>query len=165
MRIVFAMLINIAFIGGLALYMSHRDKSVMANPALLQKTQIAKKKYRLEITPAFVLQPDRFAIQDNSQKPALLSVRMGSNEILRRTESVEPGKSITVNVSGFVEGDNELYIQASPPTDDRYHALRVRILQDGQSMADTTFWAEPGMLISDAFYFHIGSTQNEAHHD
>ncbi|NJL07414.1 MAG: hypothetical protein HC900_03490 [Methylacidiphilales bacterium] len=155
MRIVFAMLINIVFIGGLALYMSHRDKYAAMNAAPL-KTYTAKKKYRLEITPAFALQPDPFTFTGNSsQKPALLSVKMGTTEVLRLTQPNQPGKAIFANISGLHKGDNELYIEASPPPDDICHALRVRILENSRPIADTTFWAEPGSLISDSFYFHL----------
>ena len=161
MRIVFAMLINIVFIGGLALCMSHRDKYVSVNAAPL-RTYAAKKKYRLEITPAFALQPDPFALRsDPSRKPALLSVRMGTAEVFRLTEPNEPGKSIFANISNLSVGDNELYIEATPPAGDLYHALRVRILENSRPIADTTFWAEPGSLISDSFYFHIRGEEHE----
>ncbi len=156
MRIMFAMLINIVFIGGLALYMSHRDKYAAVNAAPL-KTYTAKKKYRLEITPAFALQPDPFAFRkDSAEKPVLLSVKMGTEEVLRLTQPNQPGKPVFANISGLNMGDNELYIEASPPQDDICHALRVRILENSRPIADTTFWAEPGSLISDSFYFHIG---------
>lgn len=161
MRIMFTMLINIVFIGGLALYMSHRDKYAAVNTAPL-KTYTAKKKYRLEITPAFVLQPDLFALRmTNSEKPVLLSVKMGTTEVLRLTQPNQPGKPVFANISGLNMGDNELYIEASPPQDDICHALRVRILENSRPIADTTFWAEPGSLISDSFYFHIRGEEHE----
>lgn len=162
MRIFAAIFINIILIGGLALYMNHRDNKAPAEKTPTQTT-ISQGIFALEITPGFAPAPDPFALE--TDKPALLLVKTGSREILRKTESVEAGKPFRVeNIAGLAVGHNELYIQASPPSENNaHHALRVRVLENESPIADTTFWAPPGMGISDTLYFSIGKA--EAHHD
>lgn len=156
MRIVAAIFINILFIGGLALYMNHRDNKVPVEKTPIQTT-ISQGIFTLEITPGFAPAPDPFAL--STDPPALLLIKTGNREILRKTEGVEAGKPLRVEaLSGLAVGHNELYIQASPPSDDNaHHALRVRVLENETSIADATFWAPPGAGISDTLYFSIGS--------
>jgi len=51
MRIIIAVLINLIILGGLALYMNHRDAKAIVHDAPVP-TQTALGSYTLEITPA-----------------------------------------------------------------------------------------------------------------
>ena len=165
MRIFAAIFINIILIGGLTLYMNHRDNKAPVEKTPVQTT-ISQGVYTLEITPGFAPAPDPFALE--TDKPALLLVKTGSREILRKTESVKAGKLLRIeNLSGMVIGHNEIHIQASPPSEDNaHHALRMRVLENENPVADATFWAPPGMGINNTLYFSIGSEKKaEARHD
>ncbi len=81
---------------------------------------------------------------------------------------MKAGKLLRIeNLSGMVIGHNEIHIQASPPSEDNaHHALRVRVLENENPVADATFWAPPGMGINNTLYFSISSEKKaEARHD
>ena len=141
MRIISAVLIWIVFIGGLTLFIYYRDAAV-PSAAVVLEAKAAQGVYALEITTTFTLEPDPFAIQtdDEGRAPALL-VRLGSHEILRKTDRLEAGSIVRVEpLTGLVLGDNEIYLQASPPIEEigKNHAVRLQILLNNQKTIKAT---------------------------
>jgi hypothetical protein len=169
-RIFLAALIWLLFIGGLSLFMHHRDQAMVSSeaPAVIQK--IEKGNFALLITPTFAVEPDPFAIlaADDEKPPALL-VRIGDREILRKTDQIPAGAPIRLEpLTGLVFGDNEMYLEVSPPVEqaDRSHAVRVQIFQDDLPLAEKTFWSPAGGKVADTFRFALRAPdEKEDNHD
>jgi len=164
MRIFLAAFICITFIGGLGLYMSNRAVAVSIPQNNIQP-QTARAHYSLLVTTTFAIEPDPFAIQtDDSKPPAGLIVRLGNKEILRQTEQMEAGIPVIVTpLEGLVSGSNEIYLEASPPVDntDKSHAVRVQIMEDDFSIAEKTFWSQPGSKVADTMRFTIENQEKK----
>ena len=169
MRIALSLIIWIVLVGGLGLYVHHRDTKAMASGPTVE-IRTAKGSYTLEITTTFNIEPDPFALQTDDQgQPAALLVRMAGQEILRRTERLEAGTPLRLEpLSGLVEGTNEIYLEASPPLEqtDKSQAVRVRIISDGQPLSERTFWSLPGGKVADTWRFTLGGEKGkEGGHD
>jgi hypothetical protein len=70
-------------------------------------------------------------------------------------------------VTGVLEGDNEIFVQASPPVgeSDLEQGLRVKFFADGMLIADHTFWSSGGATISDSFSFDFPTGTGGDTHD
>lgn len=167
MRIPFVILVWIVLVGGLSLYMRHRDAHApVAGPGVT--LDIAEGRYALEVTPTFSAEPDPFALASDEGDSPAIAVRMRGREIVKAGDAVRPGVPIRVDdVQGFVAGDNEVLVEASPPggeTEQR-HFVHVRILRDGLPVAEETFWSEGGARVSGALRFSLlGSAEDEHGH-
>jgi hypothetical protein len=67
--------------------------------------------------------------------------------LLEETEPIEPGRPLRVaKIPEVVEGRNEFYLEAIPAENEvpREHAVRLRILQGQQVVAEQTLWSPPG---------------------
>ena len=164
MRIGLVAVIWVVLIGGMIVYLHHRDiPDLAAGTAIELRT--AEGNYVLEIITTFAVEPDPFALQvDQSEKPTALVVRLGGREILRRTDRLEAGTPIRVEpIVGVVEGTNEIYLEASPPLEQsaKSHAVRVRVLRDGRPVAEETFWSLPGGKVADIFRFVLVARQKK----
>lgn len=156
MRILASVAIWILFVGGLALYMNQSTPQAAAPQASRFQAQAARAAYHLEIFATFSAQPDPFALQVADEPPPALVVRLGGQEILRKSEGLAADQAVRAEDIPVVLGANELYIEASPPLDSpRYQAVQARILQDDQVVAQKSFWAAPGSRIADSFSFEI----------
>ncbi|MGE0084767.1 MAG: hypothetical protein AB7S75_10120 [Desulfococcaceae bacterium] len=164
MRIILAIMIWIIFAGGLALYMDYRNPapSNAENTVADSGTAFAsvnQKHYILEITPAFAAEPDPFALQtDPRMLPPALLVRMGNTEILRVTEPMEAGIPRRLElINSLTPGENEIWFEAFGRLEEyrTVHALRIRVLENKNTVADQTFWSEPGGNISGVLRFVI----------
>ena len=85
-------------------------------------------------------------------------MRFNGQELLRVTERVSAGDPLRIDpLPGAVVGRNELFLEAAPPIEqgNRAHAVRVRILRDGVTFAEKTFWSEPGSQLLADFSFTI----------
>ena len=142
MRPVFALLVAISILGGIKFYMEVRPRSQPVSVEIQQR--MAKGQFAVEVTLSFDAGPDPFAL-DVSDAPSVL-VRLAGADVLRRQDNVPAGQLLRVDdVTGVVAGDNEFLIQATPQAGaDRAHALRVRVLRDGNPIAQSTLWSEPG---------------------
>jgi hypothetical protein len=58
-------------------------------------------------------------------------------------------------------GRNEVFVQANPPEAalSRTHAVRLRVLRDGEPVAERTFWTEPGTPLSERFSLEVPAAQ------
>lgn len=156
MRIVAAILIWVVLVGGVSLYMERREQ-ITPPPEYVRPK--APGIYALDVTASFSVEPDPFAVQlDEKDAPVALLLRMGEKELVRRTEKLEAGSLVAVDpIEGVVVGKNEFYIEANPPTEqlNRSHAVRVRIQRDGETVADRTFWTDPGSKLATAFVLEV----------
>jgi hypothetical protein len=155
MRPFLAVIIWVVFIGGLGAYMQHREAAT-APKAQVQRH--AEGAFSLEITPTFALETDPFALQSGGVAPAVLSVRVNGNEVVRLTDPRQGQAAIRVEpVPGLVEGNNEFYVEANPPAGEAStaHAARMRIYRDGLPVADRVLWADAGARIAEAFQLTV----------
>jgi hypothetical protein len=164
MRPVLAVAIWIVIIGGLAGYMQVREQ---ARAVRTIEAKEASGTFALEVTISFPLEPDPFALRSGAEQPAALILKLNGSEILRVNERVDARKPITLDpVPHLHVGPNEFYIEANPPVDsiDRPYAVRVRLMRDGQSAMDRSFWAEPGARIADAFAVEVQEARAKEEH-
>lgn len=153
MRLVVAALIWVVLIGGLAAYMTHRNHRT--GKTLSHTMAEAPGTFALEVTPTFDLEPDPFALQTKGSGPAhALLVKVNGAEILKRSDRIQRGVPIVFEpVPSLSVGTNEVYLEANPPVGEanRAMAVRVRILRDGKTLADRSFWSDMGSKVSTTF--------------
>ena len=140
-----------------------REKPSEANLPEFNYTQ-ASAHYDLELTPTFSLEKDPFAL-NLDESPALV-VKLGDKELLA-LESVLAGESVLLEeVRGLVLGMNEFFIKATPSTADAAgaQALRVRLLQAGQPVAEETYWTGNGMPVKAVFRVALEESPKESGH-
>lgn len=167
MRIVWAAVVWIVFVGGLLSYMSQRGSAVEVLPETAV-VETAGDVYDLVLTTTFTAQPDPFALTAGDAPPAALQVRLGSQVLLRKTDGVLPGHPIRVPVeAGLVKGTNEIFIEVSPPLDsaDQAQAVHVEVQRGSLTVAEATYWAAAGGTIAETFRFHIEERQEETGDD
>ncbi len=168
-RVIMAAAVWVVIVGGVGLYMNRR---VDAPPVQAVETREAQGSYTLEVTPSFAAETDPFALTtDTSASPAALRVLVNGQVALERESEVAGGQPIRVDdVPGLIEGGNEFYVEANPPLSEgsRSHAVRVRILCDGEALAEHSLWSEEGGRIAATFRLAIeaaASQDKEADHD
>jgi len=156
MRPVLAVCVCFVLLGGLALFMSSKHegsgfRTVESKPAVGG--------FSLEITPSFTVEPDPFALRTSSgEQPAALIVKVNGREVLRREDRVEGGAPLVAqNITEMIEGENELYVEANPPLDqaNNAHAIRAKVVRDGEQIADRTLWSEPGVKLAATFRIQV----------
>lgn len=160
MRILLTAAIWVAFAGGVALFTARRDAR---GPVVSFERGPAKGVFAVEVTASFAASPDPFALDTGDVKAAGLVVRVNGVEAIR-SATVEPGVALRAEpVAAVVEGKNELFVEASPPQDQlsRRHAVRVRVLRDGEPVAERTFWSEPGSPVAAAFPLDVPAAPRE----
>jgi len=169
-RFILVALIWILCVGGVAFYMHARDadrETRTAGTAVAPES--AKARYKLELTLTFDAQPDPFALStDDSQSPSVASVRINDTPAAVLTEGTAPGEPwVKEDIPGIVVGTNELFLEATPPLEDPgiRHGIRVRLLENGQTVADRTFWNEGGSKVTGTLRFEIAPKKNEDDHD
>lgn len=165
-RILLVIVIWIVFVGGLAVYMRHREASAVGGPKTIV-LKAAAGNYTLEVTPTFSAAPDPFALQVDEAKPAAaLVVRLDTTELLRLSDTVEKGKTLRVEkIQGLVEGENEIFLQASPPTGEGRSFVQLRLLRDETPVAEEVFWSEGGLQVTGSLRYTIRPDTSEDHDD
>ncbi|HEY5672184.1 MAG TPA: hypothetical protein VIR78_00595 [Malonomonas sp.] len=158
MRFILTALIWLVVIGGLSFYIHQRDARIIPQAQAQISVAMTAADYLLEVTPTFGAEVDPFALLDEGQAPATLLVRLGGQNLYRGEEPLARGEILQIEpVSGLVEGNNELYFEASPPFEEAHlnHALRVRLLRGGVVQLDQTLWAEAGGKVSGTVLFQL----------
>jgi hypothetical protein len=152
MRPVLAVCVWIVLLGGLGLFMHSKHESGGFRSV---ESRPATGGFSLEVTPTFAVEPDPFALRTGpGEQPAALLVKVNGREVLRREDRVEGGAPLTAhNVTGMIEGPNELYLEANPPLEqaNKAHAIRVKVVRDSEQIADRTLWSEPGVKLATTF--------------
>lgn len=165
MRFALTALAWLLMFGGLGLYIQLRDRHRPAPIQAPARQVVTRQDFTLEITPTFSPEPDPFALQDPTTTAAPLVVRTAERELFRAAR-LEPGVPVRVHpVNGLVEGRNELYLQAQPPLSeaDRDHAVRVRLLRNGQVVVDQTLWGQSGANVAGTIPFTLSKVPEESH--
>lgn len=164
MRLVLTAVIWVVLVGGLALYMFNRTAVQSASELNLHTPS---GDFAVEVTTTFPLEPDPFALRsEGSDEAPALVVRVNGREVLRKTERVEPGEPIRVEpIPGFAQGANEVFVEANPRLDmaGRSQAVRVRVLQDTNVLADRSLWSDQGNRIAAAIAVNVDTRESKEH--
>lgn len=165
MRFLMALTTWIVFVGGLFGYTTWRDAKVPVGGAEAKMTIASEGAYSLEITPSFSLEEDPFALQTGSESAAPLELKLNGRLLPVPIENVRRGQPLKIDgIEGVVVGNNEIHLKASPPVGDTVldNCVRIRLLEEGAAVADTTIWGSRGALVSGTVAFTI--TEEEAEH-
>ncbi len=168
MRFALVAAVWLLFVGGVWFYMHTRD-ALRTQETFHEIAPVsADARYDVELTLTFDAQPDPFAlVSDDSEAPPVVTVRLNDRNVAEMREGLPPGTPwVQTNIDGVVVGANELYIEAIPPVEqtDVRHAVRLRILQDNEVLADRTFWSDGGANVTGVLGFEIAAGESEAHH-
>lgn len=167
MRFILTAVIWLVILGGLWSYTRQRAaaEAVVSfdNPGVEE----VKATYSLLLTPTFSLEPDPFALTSGDTGGAAVALRVNGVELPLAEESLQRGQTWTMQeVTGLVQGDNEIFIQASPPLAESglEHGIRIRLLKSGVATVDSTVWSEQGSLVTGSVHFELEPTRHEHDH-
>ncbi|MDZ4782317.1 MAG: hypothetical protein SGJ19_18890 [Planctomycetia bacterium] len=163
-RLIAAAAISFVILGGLALFMERRESrgsQTTANAPIA-----AAGDFSVDVTLSFTAaERDPFAVTvENSAKPPIVIVRLNGKELLSATEAPPAGELLKVDhVPGMAAGKNEFLVEADPPLAEanRAHAVRLRVLRDGQPIAEQTSWSEPGSRLVARFVLDVPADGRE----
>lgn len=166
MRFIAIIIIWVVLIGGLKLFLNHRQALI---PMQTLTRNHATGQYRLELTSTFTAKEDPFALQvtENSTSSAVV-IQLGGKNLFPANRSIEAGKALEITpLPDLVVGLNEFYIEANPPTDQaqQSQALRLRLFQDDHLIDQKSFWSEPGGRLAGTFTVTIAETLSQEHDD
>jgi hypothetical protein len=161
------MLIWIVIIGGLWAYTGQRDAAqtgiIRGTPA----TAGVKEAYALHLTPTFSLEPDPFALQTEDGAGTPFQLRLNGAPMEVADNPWQRGRPLVIEkVKGLLAGNNEIFVQASPPLaeSDLQHGIRLQLLKSGVAVVDGTIWSRQGSLVSGAIHFQLQTTGREHDH-
>ena len=139
---------------GMVLYMQQGNPGARHELAGFER-QRSTIPLQFEITTTSLLQPDPYALVNNKlQEAAGLLVRLDGREILRKTTIVPAGTTVYLDTMPPLNaGLNEFYIEASAPIEKvrKNFAVRMRLLQRDQVLAEKTLWSEIPSRIAGTF--------------
>ena len=155
----------VLFVGGVTLYMGHRH-SAMGQPATAMALRTVDRTYLVEVTTSFTAEADPFALRtDTSEEAPALLLRLGDTELLRLSDGVVAGQPRRLEaVQGLTRGSNELFVKATPPTAlEGRQFVQLRVLQGGQSLAETVLWSEGGAAVAGSLRFVLEEDEEDGH--
>lgn len=156
------------FLGGIWLYTSQRDSAVqqaeLAPPVV---DQMVYGPFSLEITTTFDTETDPFALAAESAATSAI-VRLNGQDIVLPETGLHRGSVVRVeNISGILEGYNDIYLEASPPLTESVleHGVRLKIFAKEELLLDRTVWGSSGALVSDSFGFKYSAAEEGGSHE
>lgn len=168
MRFVAVIAIWVILIGGLQLFLGHRQSlAPMKNHTQAHATGL----YRLDITSTFTAKTDPFALNiEGDDSSSAVVIQLGGHDIFKTNETIEAGRAITITpLPDLKVGKNEFYIEISPPLDQaqQAQAVRIRLFQDDRLIQQKSFWSEPGERLVGTFTVAIAEqpAQENSGHD
>ena len=172
MRPLLAIAVIAVALGSVKAYTSFVGSATGRDHGQFQETD-AEGRFHLELTLSFDARGDAF-----NPESVLLKLH-GGRILLQIEEPVPAGRVLVVDpVEGIVVGTNEFYLKVatgeaesggesvfslpgdetsdeSLPAGDRSRAVRVRIFQDDQLVAEKTLWSEPGQAVEGIIALHV----------
>lgn len=169
LRLIAAALLSLLILGGLSLFIEKRAVESSTGVELYD-AEAAAGTFSVDLTLSFSpAKSDPFAIAlDPAEKKPILTVTLNGRRLLSAKEAPPAGELITIDhVEGIVVGENELLVEADPPLEEanRAHAVRVRVLRDGQPIAQETAWSEPGTRLVARFRLNVPAERRAEAHD
>jgi len=165
MRFLLVALLWLIIIGGLRMYFTeHQGNAVV--PSVSSAPTPASGGYRLALTPTFSVEPDPFALQTDSNKDTGVIIRINGQPLNLGDRTLREGKVLLLEgLSGVNQGNNDIFVQASPPVAEsgRSQGLRVQLFVDETALLDTTLWSAEGALVSGTVPFAVPMSKEAAH--
>lgn len=168
MRLIAAVVISSLILGGLGLFIEKRDRR-SASDVVERRIEAAEGKFSVDVTLSFSpATSDPFAVAtERAEKKPVVVVRLNGSDLLSALEAPPAGELISIEkVDGVNIGENEFLVEADPPLSEanRAHAVRVRVLRDGQPIAEQTTWSEPGTRLVARFRLNVPAAKPAAEH-
>ncbi len=168
MRIIGVILVWVLLIGGISVYMNYQNAGRQA-AGLTPEVKTETSSCIIEITSTFTVEADPFSLDSEAGNQGNgLILKLGQRVLPVMAENIQAGIPFRSDrIDDVDSGLNELYIQASPPSDDytRHQAVRVAVMAGGRMIAEKTLWAEPGSTIAGTLGFKLADTDEEEEHD
>lgn len=167
MRFILTAVIWLVILGGLWSYTRQR---AAAEAVVRHENPVAhtvKEVYSLLLTPTFSLEADPFALKAGNAQAAAVELRLNGVELPLAENRLQRGQTLTLpNVKGLVQGNNEIYLRASPPLEESAleHGVRIRLLRGSVVAVDSTVWSQEGALVSGSVNFELTPTREEHDH-
>ena len=144
MRPLFALFIPLMVFGSVRAYTLF-ERSLPAPVVIAISPQQAEGQFTLDLTLTFDAAPDEFDLE-----PSSAVVQLQGRDIFRSKEPHQAATPIRLkNVEGVVEGINTFFVKVAPAKSDftSQRAIRLRVLRDGEPVADHTLWSTPGEVV------------------
>jgi hypothetical protein len=148
MRPLYALLLTIGLIGGMAAYIQFA-KSVNRPPTQFD-VEFATGKFEVELERTFAAVP--FA----AAEVKAIEVQLKQQPVFERLDSVPAGETIRFSIDeGVEDGENELVVMANREfLSEGLAAIKVRVLRDDIPVAEKTITGAPNMeMISGTVLF------------
>lgn len=167
MRFFLVISIWIIIVGGLWGYITQRDlkrlQIVAASPVDLR----AAGTFSIQLTPTFSTEADPFALTTTETPSSRFQCKLNGSPLSTGEVDLQRGKGIRYeDITGMLQGHNEIYVEASPPLSESNieHGVRVRLYQDQTLIVDKTVWSSLGAQVSGTVSFSH-QPQKEDEHD
>jgi hypothetical protein len=156
MRPLVALLVCIFFIGGTALFTRERVTGGGFSGPPLSPTD---EKITLEIVPTFAVEADPFALKGEAEETApALTAAVNGARVLKVEGPLEAGAAVRLSpLPGLVQGVNEVFVEASPPSgrEGRVAGLRIRLIRGDEIREEKAFWSDHSEKVSGSFSFTL----------
>lgn len=165
MRFFLTILIWVVIIGGMFFYSRQRQITEAGIKIQDPETMIVEDAYTLQVTPTFSIEKDPFALQTEGHTASGVELRLNGIPLAVTAENLQRGIPWELEqIEGLVTGNNEIYLQASPPLTESNleHGVRVQLLKTGAVIVDRTIWSNQGSLVSGTIHFQM---KEEVHKD
>ncbi|TVM16901.1 hypothetical protein DPQ33_10865 [Oceanidesulfovibrio indonesiensis] len=172
MRLLGVVLVWAAILCALGLFLMGRDRPARTvAPAAVESgsgSAFDSAGYTLEITPSFAPAPDSFALPGDPLARSGLVVSRNGHILYTYENGGEQGATIELHPAPGIEpGLVEYLVEASAVQDangsPQSAALRVRLLHYGGTLAEKTFWSDPGGLIRGVLRVSIETPEGMDH--
>jgi hypothetical protein len=141
MRPLLTVVIAVLVFGSVKGYMLFQD-SLPKPPVIQTFARQAEGSFSVEIVLTFDAAADAFSLE-----PTSALVQFHGEDLLRSQEPLPAGAPIVIeDVANVVAGKNSFYVKISAADDsfNSQHAVRLRVMRDGQPLAEHTIWSRPG---------------------
>lgn len=165
MRFILTIFIWVFILGGLWSYSRQREHAEAGVEIQKPTTIQVKDTYTIQVTPTFTIEKDPFALQTGEEATSGVELRLNGELLPVTVENLQRGIPWKLDgVKGLVDGNNEIYVQASPPLTESNleHGVRVQLQKTGAVVIDRTIWSNQGSLVSGTIHFQL---KEEAHKD
>lgn len=171
MRFILTACIWIIIVGGLWLYTQQRQQAEAGLERSEPQLVVLEQQWDLLLTPTFSVEPDPFALQVTDEQDTAFEIRINGEPVPVAVDNLQRGVPLRVTgVTGLVAGQNEIFVQASPPLEEsgRSHGIRIQLSRgDTSSQLDQTIWAGEGALVMGTLNFALtaqGETEDAHEH-
>ena len=165
MRFILTVCIWIIIVGGLWLYTAQRNSGATGSEVMVGE-RLAEGVFTVELTSTFDAEKDPFALDVGGEEAPPLEVRINGKGVELPVGEMRRGSVVRLeNVEGILDGQNEIFIKASPPPAGNMseHGIRVKVFKDDNMIGEKTVWSSGGSLVSGVLSFNYGKAGGDGH--